>query len=133
MITLLGKYAGLGAILGHNYPFYMNFRGGKGIAAMGGLMLATNFWMALISLAVFGIVTYTTKYVSVGSLTVSVVFLIEVITYGTMGKFGLTQPYLFELYAVVAFLVILAFYKHRANIQRLINGTENKIGSKKKE
>ncbi len=132
-ITLLGMYAGVGAILGHNFPFYMKFKGGKGIAATGGLILAVNFWMAVIALAVFGIVAFTTKYVSVGSLAVTVVFLIEVITYGTMGKFGLAQPYLYELYGVVAFLMLLAFYKHKANIQRLLNGTENKIGSKKKK
>lgn len=132
-ITLLGMYAGVGAILGHNYPFYMKFKGGKGIAAMGGLILATNFWMAVIALAVFGLVAFTTKYVSVGSLAVTVVFLIEVITYGTMGKFGLAQPHLYELYGVVVFLMLLAFYKHKANIQRLLNGTENKIGSKKKK
>lgn len=131
-ITLLGMYAGLGAILGHNYPFYMKFKGGKGISATGGLILATNFWMAVIALAIFIAVVAVTKYVSVGSLTVVIVFLIEVIVYGMMGKFGLAQPHLYEMYAIVAILVISAFYKHKANIHRLMHGTENKISLKKK-
>lgn len=130
-ITLLGMYAGFGAVLGHNYPFYMKFKGGKGIAATGGLILATNFWMAVIALAIFIAVVAVTRYVSVGSLVVVIVFLIEVLTYGSRGGFGLSQPYLYEMYAVAAVLVISAFYKHKSNIKRLMSGTENKLSFKK--
>jgi glycerol-3-phosphate acyltransferase PlsY len=130
-ITLLGMYAGVGAVLGHNYPFYMKFKGGKGIAATGGLMLATNFWMAVISLSIFLVVVALTRYVSVGSLVVVIVFVIEVVTYGMRGGFGLSQPYLYEMYALAVLLAVSAFYKHKANIKRLMNGTENKLNLKK--
>jgi len=87
-IILLSMYAGIGAIIGHNYPFYLKFKGGKGIAATAGLMLAINPWMALIGAACFIVVVAATKYVSLGSLVLVVVFLVQVIMYGQMGGFG---------------------------------------------
>lgn len=131
MLPLLTMYAGAGAVIGHNYPFYLKFKGGKGIAATGGLILATNIWMALIALVIFVTVVAVTRYVSVGSLVVVIVFIIEVAVYGQAGHFGMAQPYLYELYGVTVFLAVSAFYKHRENIKRLMNGTENKLGSKK--
>ncbi len=131
MMPLLKMYAGAGAVLGHNYPFYLKFKGGKGIAATGGLIFATNIWMAVIAFAIFASVVAVTKYVSVGSLVVVLVFIAEVVLYGQTGHFHMEQPYLYELYGIAVLLAISAFYKHRANIVRLKNGTENKIGAKK--
>lgn len=131
MMPLLKMYAGAGAVLGHNYPFYLKFKGGKGIAATGGLIFATNIWMAVIAFAIFASVVAVTKYVSVGSLVVVLVFIAEVVLYGQTGHFQMEQPYLYELYGIAVLLAISAFYKHRANIVRLKNGTENKIGAKK--
>lgn len=131
MMSLLKMYAGAGAVLGHNYPFYLKFKGGKGIAATGGLIFATNIWMAVIAFAIFASVVAVTKYVSVGSLVVVLVFIAEVVLYGQTGHFQMAQPYLYELYGIAVLLAISAFYKHRANIVRLKNGTENKIGAKK--
>ena len=71
-VSLLGMYAGLGAVLGHNYPFYLNFKGGKGIASTGGIILATNPIMVIISLALFGTIVGVTKYVSLGSIVLMV-------------------------------------------------------------
>lgn len=123
---LLVGYAGLGVILGHNFPFYLKFRGGKGIAAGAGLMLALNPVMFLIALAVFVVLLLTTKYVSLGSLAMMLVFAVEVIVYGQMGGLSLKGGPLYEFYAIIIFLTILAFIRHRTNIKRLISGTESK-------
>ncbi len=128
MLPLLSMYAGMGAVLGHNYPFYMKFKGGKGLAATAGLILSTtNAWMVLICLAVFLGIVAGTKYVSAGSLVVVVLYLGEVIYLGQTGAYGIAQNYLYEMYGIAAFLMVSAFFKHRANIKRLLSGTENKL------
>ena len=132
-VSLLGMYAGLGAVLGHNYPFYLNFKGGKGIASTGGIILAMNPIMVIISLALFGTIVGVTKYVSLGSIVLMVSFVIQVIVYGQMGGFGIAGAPLYELYGIAIFLMLLAIIRHRQNIVRLINGTENKIGQKEKK
>lgn len=132
-VSLLGMYAGLGAVLGHNYPFYLNFKGGKGIASTGGIILATNPVMVLISLTLFGTIVGVTKYVSLGSIVLMVSFVIQVIVYGQMGGFGIVGAPLYELYGIAVFLMLLAVIRHRQNIVRLIKGTENKIGQKEKK
>lgn len=133
IFPLLAMYAGMGAVLGHNYPFYLNFKGGKGIAATAGLILSTtNVWMVLICLFAFLGIVAVTRYVSLGSLAVVIIYLIEVVVYGQMDGFDVKPPYLYEMYGIAAFLMLSAFYKHKANIVRLMNGTENKISIGKK-
>ena len=127
-LSLLAMYAGMGAVLGHNYPVYMKFKGGKGIASTAGLILATNPIMFLIVALVFSAIVFATRYVSLGSLVVMVVFFIEVVVYGQMGGFGLTGAQLYEVYAIALFLAVLGFVRHKANIKRLLSGTENKFG-----
>ena len=86
MMPLLAMYAGMGVVLGHNYPFYLKFKGGKGIAATAGLIVSTtNVWMVLICLAAFVGVVGITRYVSLGSLLVVIIYLAEVVIYGQMG------------------------------------------------
>lgn len=136
ILPVLAMYAGMGAVLGHNYPFYLGFKGGKGIAATAGLLASTvNIWMVLICLIVFVGIVAVTRYVSLGSLVVVIIYLIEVIVYGQMGGFGVEAPYVYEMYVIAALLMVSAFYKHKANIQRLMTGTENKLsfGKNKKE
>ena len=128
MLPLLAMYAGMGAVLGHNYPFYMKFKGGKGIATTAGLLLSTtNAWMVVICLAVFVGIVSGTKYVSAGSLVVVILYLGEVVYLGQTGAYGIAQNYLYEMYGIAAFLMVSAFFKHRANIKRLLSGTENKL------
>ena len=130
-VQLFAIYAGLGTVLGHNYPFYLNFKGGKGIAATAGLILAIHPVMFLIVAAVFIGIVWFTQYVSLGSLIIMVIFVIEVVIYGQSGGLGLAVPELYEFYGIAVFLAAMAFYRHRANIGRLLSGTENKTNLKK--
>ena len=134
-LPLLAMYTGAGATLGHNYPFYLGFRGGKGIAATAGLVLSVNWIMAICGIITFFTTFFVTHYVSLGSLLVYVGIVIEVIVLGQNGFFHMTQPHLYELYAVAIFLAVLAFWKHRENIKRLLSGTERKtyLSSKNKK
>lgn len=133
MMPMLAMYAGMGAVLGHNYPFYLGFKGGKGIAATAGILISTvNIWMVLICLAAFVGIVAATRYVSLGSLAVVTIYLAEVVVYGQMGGFDVAERYLPEMYVIAGFLMLSAFFKHRANIKRLLSGTENKINLGKK-
>lgn len=130
---LLGLYAGLGAVLGHNYPFYLKFKGGKGIACMAGVIITLHPVFVAISLVVFASVVLITRYVSVGSLVLMIAFVAQVVVCGQMGGFGLSGMNLYEFYGISIFLAVLAFIRHRKNIVRLLQGTENKFGVKKEE
>ena len=130
-IELLAIYAGLGAVLGHNFPFYLNFKGGKGIASTAGLILAVHPVMFLIVAVVFIGIVWFTQYVSLGSLVIMVLFVLQVFIYGQAGGLGLTKGELYEFYAIAILLAALAFWRHRANIKRLLTGTENKTDIRK--
>ncbi len=126
-IYLLCLYAGAGAILGHNYPFYMGFKGGKGIAATAGLILSFHPYFIPMGVILFFGTFLTTHYVSLGSLLVYVGFMTEMVICGQLGVFaGATQAQLIEMYILAAFLTVLAFAKHKENIKRLVTGTERK-------
>ncbi len=139
-LPLLALYAGAGVTLGHNFPFYMNFKGGKGIAVMAGLVVVNSFWhlpesllLIPVTLAFFLVPVIVTRYISVGSLAAYTAFLVEMIIIGQMGWFEMEAARCHEFYVVLFLLTALAWYRHRANIKRLLAGTENKFGSKKKE
>lgn len=132
-IYMLMLYTAAGVILGHNYPFYLGFKGGKGIAATAGLIAALGPWFILVEGLVFIIVFTTTHYVSLGSLLVYVALIIHLVLFGQKGMFpGMTQTALNEMYAVALFLMLMAFWRHRSNIKKLLDGTERKTYISKK-
>ncbi len=127
LVYLLMMYTGLGVILGHNYPFYLKFKGGKGIAATAGLIVATDLRMTLLCFVAFLSIVIITRYVSLGSLVVAVILFTWLAAFATLGAYGIDQGLLFEFYIITALISGLAFWRHRANIGRLVRGTENKI------
>ena len=118
---LLGLYTALGAVLGHTFPFYLHFKGGKGIAVLCGAIITFDWRLSLICLVTFFTILVITRYVSLGSLVMELEFVVFV---------ALTRPGDWHMLCVSAVFAILAFYTHRTNIKRLLNGTENKIGQK---
>jgi acyl phosphate:glycerol-3-phosphate acyltransferase len=116
--------AGIAAILGHNYTCWLHFKGGKGIATSAGVLLALVPWALAIILSTWIVLCLATRYVSVASVAAS--FSLPFATWFTTGHdIGLT--------AVTGAMGALAIYKHRRNIQRLRDGTENRFEFKKKE
>ncbi len=132
MTYLLMLYTALGVILGHNYPFYMGFRGGKGIAATAGLIFSLDWRVTLICLVIFVGTVAITRFVSLGSILVVLALAACAVYFGSHGYFGLGEEYLTEFYVLAAAIALLAIWRHRANIGRLIHGTESKLGEKKK-
>ena len=130
-VPLLAMYAGMGATLGHNFPFYLKFKGGKGIAVLAGLVVSTGWELVPIPLAAFLIAVLMTRYISLGSLLASSMFFLEVVVFGQLGWFHMSFNYRIELYVLTGILMILAWVRHKDNIKRLMAGKENRFGSKK--
>lgn len=127
IIYLLCLYTGAGAILGHNYPFYLNFKGGKGIAATAGMVISFHPYFVITGLFLFFIPFFTTHYVSLGSLLVYAGLMIQLVIFGQTGFFAeMSQGQLIEMYIVFGCLLVLAYWKHRENIVRLVQGKERK-------
>ncbi len=114
----------LGAVavtLGHNFPAALGFKGGKGILCGAVAALLMNGWLFLVFLAIFALAVGLTRYVSLGSILVSVGFAVG------FGIVYWSQPW---VVAGAIFLGALAIFMHRANIVRLVKGTESKLGQK---
>ena len=120
-IGLFAILAGIFAVLGHNYTCWLKFKGGKGIATTAGVYLALAPWSVLIALVVFILAVVITKYVSVGSITAAIALPVTV---------WVMTPHNLFLGIVTTALGVLAIYKHKGNIQRLMAGTENRLGKK---
>ena len=118
--TTCAYIAVVAVVLGHNYPAFLGFKGGKGVATSLGSMLAVNPIIALACLGFFIIIVALTKYVSLGSvLGIGMSPIIMLFMHNTKG------------FLVTLFLAVSVTYTHKENIKRLINGTERKIGEKK--
>ena len=113
----------LGAVLGHNFPFYYGFKGGKGVATSLAVLLVLHYPTALIAMATFIIVVLTTKYVSLSSILAALAAM--------AGAFILFKVDVFSIFCLI--IGSLCIYRHRSNIKRLIKGTESKLGQKRKD
>jgi glycerol-3-phosphate acyltransferase PlsY len=118
---------GCGAVAGHVFSFWLRFRGGKGVATALGVVV--GIWpyftcAGLIALGVWVLVTLASRYVSLGSITAAVVFL------PAFAALNWPPTALWPMGAFAALMVALILVRHRSNIRRLLNGTENRIGRK---
>jgi glycerol-3-phosphate acyltransferase PlsY len=116
-----GILFGIAAILGHNFPIFLKFKGGKGIATSAGVLLGVAPLAVLIGLVVWTVVFFTSGYVSLGSIVAAVAVVAT----------GWSTGYSLLVAIALTLLGALAIWRHRANIQRLINGTESKFERKK--
>lgn len=116
-ISLLA--AGAGAVIGHNWPVYFGFKGGKGALTAAAVMFMFNWVMALISLGVFVLIVALTRYVSLGTISASIFF----VALSFIPAFG--NSFYFQIFAGLMALMII--FKHRENIRRLLAGAENKL------
>lgn len=132
-VRILELYAGFGAVLGHNFPFYLKFKGGKGIACTSGMILAVCPLAAPICLVLFIGAIAITRYVSLGSILVVISYLVQVIIFGQLGYLHIDEALLPEFYIVSACFTLMALWRHRSNIKRLLSGTENRFSMGKKK
>ena len=123
-------YIGLGVVLGHNFPFYLGFKGGKGVASTAGIIMALDYRIAFVCLAIFILIVAITRYVSLASIVVRIIFIgmSHMLVKTNYGFTDGSSPMEFRLLIVI--IGFLSIFMHRANIKRLLNGTENKIGKK---
>lgn len=123
-------YIGLGVVFGHNFPFYLGFKGGKGVASTAGIIMALDIRIAAVCLAIFIVIVAVTRYVSLASIVVMIIFIgmSHLLVKTSYGFTDGTSPMEFRLLVVV--IGLLSIFMHRANIKRLLSGTENKIGKK---
>ncbi len=123
---LIAFYSGIGAVLGHSFPLFFHFKGGKGIATTAGTLIGIDYRLFLIGAVLFLITFAITRIVSISSLimTASIPIMI-IIFYSGKGNIGIEAM-------VLSLLVTgFTFYRHKANIKRLIEGNEARLTSKK--
>lgn len=123
MIQVVSLLTGLAAVMGHDFPVFLKFKGGKGIATTGAVMMAFDWRMGCLSLLIFIVITAATRYVSLASITLSAALLIEIAVF---------YPGRWDLFGLVFIFTFFAIYRHKANIGRLLSGTENRLGQKVK-
>ncbi|MCR5595918.1 MAG: glycerol-3-phosphate 1-O-acyltransferase PlsY [Lachnospiraceae bacterium] len=131
-------YTAFGVVIGHDFPFYLQFKGGKGIAATAGVIITFGPLYFVVHLAVFALVFLTTHFVSLGSILVYITFFVMVVICGQTGFFDahvgtpIPQGILIEMYVIVFIMTVIAIWRHKANIHRLLTHTESKVYLSKK-
>lgn len=122
------QIAGIAVVIGHTFPIFFGFKGGKGVATSLGVLLMSNWQIGLICLVFALVLMALTRMVSLGSCGAAVLFPVLTLfinqhyTVLTEGKSGRV----YFVYSVI--LAIIVLYNHRSNIKRILNGTENKLG-----
>lgn len=112
---------GIGAILGHNWPVYFGFKGGKGVLTAFAVIMTTKPLIGLILLAFFILIVLITRYVSLGSIVAAMLF--------PAVSFFMEKEFIYIIFAGLIGLLVIT--RHKSNIERLINGKESKLGTKK--
>ena len=130
---LLVQIAGIAVVIGHTFPIFFGFKGGKGVATSLGILLMSNWQIGLICLVFALILMILTRMVSLGSCAAAVLFPVLTLfindnyTVLTEGKNGTT----YFIYSLI--LAIIVLFNHRNNIKRILNGTENRLGKNKEK
>ena len=126
---IVGYCAGISAFLGHIFPLYYGFKGGKGVLMAATTLLALDPLTFAIVIPFFALLLYITRYVSVSSIIAAIAY--PIITYITQSMRDFDAPLIDAGFALL--MSIIMIYMHKANIQRLKNGTENKFTFKRKQ
>ena len=126
--ALLVQIAGILVVIGHTFPVFYNFTGGKGVATSLGVLLMTNWKIGLICLVFALVLMALTRMVSMGSVGAAVLFPVLVLFIHT--NYTIPEGSSYFVYSII--LALIVAFNHRSNIQRILNGTENKISFKKK-
>ena len=126
--ALLVQIAGILVVVGHTFPIFFEFKGGKGVATSLGVLLMTNWKIGLICLVFALVLMALTKMVSMGSVGAAILFPVLVLFINT--NFIVSEGSGYFVYSII--LAVLVAFNHRSNIQRILNGTENKLSFSKK-
>ncbi len=125
LVYVMKAWAFAGVVLGHDYPFYMHFKGGKGVAVMAGYVIGFHPAFLPVALLLFIVPYLKTRFISLGSLMVYGGTFVCLIIFGQLGLFAPTaQGHLIEIYLIQGLLTFMAFYRHRENLGRLMRGEE---------
>ena len=125
--ALLVQIAGILVVIGHTFPIFFKFKGGKGVATSLGVLLMTNWKIGLICLVFALVLMILTRMVSMGSVGAAILFPVLVLFINT--NFIVSEGSGYFIYSII--LAVLVAFNHRSNIQRILNGTENKLSFKK--
>lgn len=125
--ALLVQIAGILVVIGHTFPIFFEFKGGKGVATALGVLLMTNWKIGLICLVFALVLMVLTRMVSMGSVGAAILF--PVLTLFIHSNYTVSEGSSYFIYSII--LAVIVAFNHRSNIQRILNGTENKLSFKK--